>query len=54
MTSYDVYKVPKFEKDLNKLLSKSEFDDFYIFLEDLKEDHIAGKRLSYDYFVKRR
>ena len=54
MPNYDVYKVPKFDKQVNKLLTKSEIAELSSFIEELKAGNISGKRLTYEFFREKK
>jgi len=54
MPVYSVYKVPKFNKLIAKLLSNQETAELEKFIEELKKGKLSGKRLSYDFFREKK
>jgi len=51
---FRVYKGPKFQKEVEKLLTKSEQEEMEKFITDLKKGDIHGKPLTYDYFREKK
>ena len=51
---YDVFKLPVFEKRVNKLLSKKEIEEVNKFIEQLKINPKIGKPLSYPFLREKR
>lgn len=51
---YNVYKSPKFQKKIEKLLSKKELEELDSFINDLKKGIIHGKSLAYEFFREKK
>ncbi len=51
---YKIYEIGNFEKELNKLLDKSELLEYENFKKELKKGNILGKPLGYDFFREKK
>jgi len=51
---FRVYKAPKFQKKIDKILEKSELEELDLFIEELKSGNIHGKSLTYDFFREKK
>lgn len=51
---YRVFKAPKFDKVVGKLLDKPELEELDALIKDLKLGKIAGKPLTYDFFREKK
>lgn len=51
---FRVLKTQKFDKKIQKLLEPSESRELQNFIENLKEGHIAGKKLTYEFLREKK
>lgn len=51
---YRVFKAPKFQKKVEKLLDKKELDELEKFINDLKKGNIKGKPLGFSFFREKK
>lgn len=51
---YRIYEIGNFEKELNKLLEKSELIEYENFKKELKKGNILGKPLRYEFFREKK
>lgn len=51
---YKVFKAPKFQKKIEKLLDKREFIELDFFIKQLKRGNISGKSLTYEFFREKK
>lgn len=51
---FRVFKAPKFDKKVDKLLDKKEKEELDKFIEELKEGKIKGKVLTYEFLREKK
>ncbi len=51
---FRVFKAPKFQKKVEKLLDKKGLNELEQFISELKTGKISGKPLTYDFFREKR
>lgn len=54
MSVFDVYKSEKFDKLVNKLLTKSKKKELQNLIDELKTGKIVGQPLTYDFFREKK
>jgi putative component of toxin-antitoxin plasmid stabilization module len=54
MGLYRVFKSPKFQKNVEKLLDKKELDELNTFIDELKAGKVGGKPLTYDFLREKK
>ena len=51
---YHIFKSPKFQKNVEKLLSKFELQELDNFISELKQGNILGKPLTYNFLREKK
>lgn len=54
LNMFRIFKAPRFQKKVEKLLTKKELEELNAFIKDLKKGRITGKTLTYEFFREKK